>query len=322
MASYSQPPHSSRLQQGGPNDVSIEAAPCQPAAASYTRRQFLGGAILATAGAALVRAAAEKPRWQIGCYTRPWAEHDFRVALDGIAGAGFAFAGLMTAKGGTMVTPDTPPEDVATMAREARARNLGIASVWGGNFMVRKSLDDGIARLKLLIDSAAICGSPGLLLGGTGRAELVDDYYKAVAECCDYAASKGVGLSVKPHGGANSTGRQCRQLIEKVGHRNFGLWYDPGNIFYYSDGKIDPVDDVTAVDGLVVGMSIKDFRPPKEVLFTPGTGRVEFPKVLSRLQRGGFNRGPLIVECLTPGDTAHLEAEARKARQFVAELVA
>jgi hypothetical protein len=28
----------------------------------------------------------------------------------------------------------------------------------------------------------------------------VDNYYRVVAECCDYAAGKGVGISVKPHG--------------------------------------------------------------------------------------------------------------------------
>ncbi len=285
-----------------------------------TRREFIGGVVLASVSAALMRAAAAS-RWQIGCYTRPWADHDYRVALDGIAAAGFAFAGFMTAKGGTLITPETPPEDVATMAADARARGLAVGSIWGGNFMRESSLADSIKRLQRLIDHAAVCSCPGLLLGGVGKPEWVDGYYQAVAECCEYAAAKGVGLSVKPHGGANSTGRQCRQLIEKVGHRNFGLWYDPGNIFYYSEGRLDPVDDAATVDGLVVGMSIKDYRPPKDVMVTPGTGRVDFATVFARLQRGGFNTGPLIVECLTPGNAVHLRAEAERAREFVTRLV-
>jgi sugar phosphate isomerase/epimerase len=88
----------------------------------------------------------------------------------------------------------------------------------------------------------------------------------------DLAAAHGVGLSLKPHGGQNATGPQCRQAIERVGHPNFRLWYDPGNIFYYSQGNRDPVDDSATVDGLVVGMSVKDFRPPKDVTLTLGTG--------------------------------------------------
>ena len=302
-----------------PDGLEDGAAGGSPALAALTRRQFVGGVLVAAAGATVGR-ADEAPRWQIGCYTRPWADFDYRVALDGIAAAGFRYAGLMTAKTGTIVTPDTTPEQAAAMGVEAKSRGLGIASLWGGNFMPKKSLPDGIARLKRLIDNAAACGCTGVLLGGAGNPDLVEDYYKAVAECCDYAAGKGVGLSVKPHGGSNSTGRQCRLLIEKVGHRNFGLWYDPGNIFYYSDGKIDPVDDAATVDGLVVGMSVKDFRPPKDVSLTPGRGKVNFPKVFARLQRGGFTRGPLIVECLDPGDAVHLTAEARKARQFLEEL--
>jgi len=76
------------------------------------------------------------------------------------------------------------------------------------------------------------------------------------------------------------------------------------------------------VDGLVVGMSVKDFLPPKEVLVTPGTGRVNFREVLARLEKGGFANGPLVVECLTPSEErAKITAEARKAFRFVAELV-
>ena len=285
-----------------------------------TRRQFIGQVMLVTTSATLLR-AADRPNWMIGCYTRPWGKFDYRVAFDGIAEAGFKFVGIMTAKGGWLVTPDTPPEKVAMIRAEAKSRGLSIVSLSGGAFMVKKSLPEGIDRLKRLIDCAVICGSPGLLLGGTGEPDLAGDYYLAIGECCDYAASKGVGLSLKPHGPANSTGLQCRLLIEKVGHKNFGLWYDPGNVFYYSDGKLDPVDDAANVDRLVVGMSIKDYLPPKVITLTPGTGKVDFPKVMARLQRGGFRRGPLIVEALAVGDAAQLAAEARKARQFVSALV-
>jgi len=157
-------------------------------------------------------------------------------------------------------------------------------------------------------------------VAGGANEQHADAYYKIVAECCDYAAAKGVGLSVKPHGGTNANGARCRMIIDRMAHKNFRLWYDPGNIFYYSDGQLDPVDDAAAVDGVVVGMSVKDFRPPKEIEITPGTGKVNFAKVLSRLQEGGFTRGPLVVECLDRGDLAHVNAEAVKARQFLEAL--
>ena len=298
-----------------------------------SRRHFLGttlktglaGCALAPRLASIQAVAAPTPAggWQIGCYTRPWDSWDYRVALDGITEAGFQYAGIMTAKGKSwvIITADSTPEEVAAIAEEVKKRGLRTLSVYGGDFPVAKSVEAGVAGLKKLIDHCVSCACPNLLLGGTSDEKLVQPYYQVVAECCDYAASKGVGLSVKPHGGQNATGPQCRKLIEQVAHRNFRLWYDPGNIFYYSDGKLDPVDDSATVDGLVAGVSVKDFRLPKEVMVTPGTGQVDFPRVLANLKKGGFARGPLIIECLARGDDpAKVTAEAKKARQFLERL--
>lgn len=295
--------------------TSQQQYPSQP-----SRRRFLQQS-LAVALASPVAAAGG---WQIGCYTRPWDQFDYRVALDGIAEAGYKYAGLMTHKGKSwvIVTVDTTPEESAAIGEEIRKRGLSAISIYGGDFPVAKSVEAGIAGLRRLVDNCEAARCPRLLLGGTGKEDLVRSYYKVVSECCDYAASKGVALSVKPHGGSNATGAQCRAIVEMVGNRNFGIWYDPGNIFYYSDGKIDPVDDVPSVDGLIAGMSIKDYLPPKEVLVTPGTGKVNFREVLARARKGGFTAGPLVVECLNRGDAAQVTAEARKTRRFLEELTA
>ncbi len=298
------------------------------ARAGISRRDFVRATAACGLGMALetgAAAAAEQAGYQLGCYTRPWDQFDYRVALDGIAEAGFQYAGIMTAKGKSwvIITVDSTPEEVATIAEEVKKRRLKTLSIYGGDFPVAKSIDAGIAGLKKLIDHCAICGCPNLLLGGTGDEKLVGPYYRVVAECCDYAASKRIGLSIKPHGGQNATGPQCRKLIEQVHHPAFKLWYDPGNILYYSEGKLDPVQDSATVDGLVVGMSVKDFKPPKEVMVTPATGRVNFPKVISNLRKGGFTAGPMIVECLARADTpAGITAEARKTLAYLKALVA
>lgn len=299
-----------------------------------SRRAFLA----ATAGLGAVSLAAStteslfgantgpmqtESAWQIGCYTRVFDQFDYPVALDAMAEAGFKYVGLMTTKikQWVMIKTTTPAKEVQAMRDEARKRGLKVLSVYG-DFSVSNSLEEGIRGLKQLIDDAVICECPNLMLGGTTDEKLYQLYYKTVAECCDYAASKGVGLSIKPHGGQNATGPQCRKAIELVGKKNFGLWYDPGNVFYYSEGKLDPVDDAATVDGLVVGMSVKDFLPPKEVLVNIGEGKVNFAKVFARLKRGGFTHGPLIVECLARGTLESVKAEAKKARLFLEKLAA
>ena len=265
--------------------------------------------------------AAPSQVWQLGCYTRPFDQFDYLIALDAIAEAGFKYVGLMTTntKQWVMIRPSTPVEEVQTMSNEAAKRGLKVISVYG-DFSVTESLEAGISGLKKLIEDSVICSCPNLLLGGTTDEKLYQAYYKTIAECCDFAAAKGVGLSIKPHGGQNATGLQCRKAIEMVNHKSFRLWYDPGNIFYYSDGKLDPVQDAAAVDGLVVGMSVKDFRPPKEVLVDPGTGKVNFPDVFARLKKGGFTHGPLIVECLERGPLDRVKASAKKTRLFLEDL--
>ncbi|MDP3069955.1 MAG: sugar phosphate isomerase/epimerase family protein [Opitutaceae bacterium] len=289
--------------------------------AILTRRKFVGGALLAMAGASGLRAAGESP-WQVGCYTRPWNKHDYRVALDAIAAAGFKFAGLMTAKTGMLLTPDTTLEQSAKMAAEAKTRGLSIASAFGADFMKKSSVAESIVRLRRLVDNVAACGCPGLLLGGAGYPEAVDDYYKVVAECCDYAEAKRVGLTIKPHNGPSSTGALCRRLIDQVGHKNFRLTYDPGNVCKHSGNTVNPTDDAATVDGIVAGMCVKDFRLPNDVEITPGTGQVDFARVTARLRRGGFTRGPVVIECLDAGDIAHVTAEAKKTRLFIEALLA
>jgi sugar phosphate isomerase/epimerase len=260
--------------------------------------------------------------WQIGCYTRPWDKYDYRAALDAIAEAGFKYAGLMTTSSKThlVISVDTTLEEAQQVREEVKKRNLQVLSVYGGDIAAAKSLKAGIEDLRKLIDNCAACGAKNLLMGGTGDKQVYQAYYKAIAECCDYAAEKGISISIKPHGGLNATGPQCRKAVEIVAHKNFRIWYDPGNILYYSDGQLDPVADAATVDGLVTGMCVKDYRHPKNVAVTPGTGQVNFPAVLARLKKGGFTGGPLIVECLEPADAEKTLGEAKKVRLFLENL--
>ena len=91
--------------------------------------------------------------YQIGCYTRPWDKHEYRVALDGIAQAGFKYAGLMTAKCKTwvLITVDSTPDEVEAIAQEVKQRGLKTLSIYGGDCPVARSVEAGMAGLKKLI---------------------------------------------------------------------------------------------------------------------------------------------------------------------------
>ncbi len=299
-------------------------------ASCSTRRQFLGRTLatgLSAAAAPLmgrVASAADQaaplPRWQIGCWTRPWAKYDYRMAMDNTAEAGYKFIALTGAKTrtGRVIAPDTTLEESQQVGEEARKRGLQITFVYGGGL----PLDKGPESLLKMIDNCAAAGAQSVVIAHLGNEETTERYCKSIAACGDHAAAKSVSILLKPHGGMMGTGPLCRQALQRIGHANCSLMYDPGNIYFYSDGAVDPVEDAATVDGLVTAMSVKDYRHPKNVALTPGTGQVDFPALMARLSKGGFTRGPLAVEMVEPGDPAHTLREAKRARQFVEELVA
>jgi len=293
-----------------------------------TRRSFLkrtAAAALAAGAAprAFAEAAAKKDGYAIGCFTRPWDNLPYQGALDAIAEAGFKGVGLMTQSVlPRLVICSRTTEEAAIEAGEAcRERDLELLSVYGDDLGQYTTLEDCEAGLRRILENCAAAGSPQVILGGTNEAAKHPVYYGAIRNCCDLAVELGVHMTLKPHGGTNTTGPDCRARVEEVDHPGFGFWYDPGNIYFYTDGELDPVDDAATVDGLVSGMCVKDFIPPKNVNVTPGDGKVDFPALMKVLKAGGFTGGSLVVECLTMGTMEERLVEAKRARTFLEELV-
>ena len=110
----------------------------------------------------LVERQAEGSRttgpWRLGCYTRPWDRFDYRVALDGIAEAGFSYAGIMTHNGKSwvVITPQTTRADAEQVRKELRKRGLKTISVFG-DFAVGGSPARAIEDLRRLMSGQQRC---------------------------------------------------------------------------------------------------------------------------------------------------------------------
>jgi sugar phosphate isomerase/epimerase len=124
------------------------------------RREFLTTTLATAAAGTLARGAHAEDQpgapWKVGCFTRPWAEHEYTVALDAIAEAGFTYCGFMNTtkngKGTQMLNWDTPLEEAAAMADAAKSRGMTVAAGWGGRFPTEQGLEAAIAGLKRLVD--------------------------------------------------------------------------------------------------------------------------------------------------------------------------
>jgi sugar phosphate isomerase/epimerase len=290
---------------------------------NFSRREFIkkstiGGVVLASGTGALVNACSSS-KWKIGAYTRVWGNRNYLEALDGMVEAGYKYVGLSTHEKGRVVDRNSDPEFAVQVGEEIKKRGLTLVTNSGGEHDVSNSLEEGIAGLKRLIDNSALCGAPVIQINAIHDPVRMEPFYKAISECCDYAAEKGVLITLKPHG---QVGAFCLEQVKKVNHKNFKLWYDPGNVFHASFGETDPLDDAVGLGGYVVGMAVKDFRLPRDVNVTPGTGMVDFPKLLALLGQEGFTSGALVVELVSQGDLAHLTAEAIKARKFLESITA
>jgi sugar phosphate isomerase/epimerase len=137
-----------------------------------------------------------------------------------------------------------------------------------------------------------------------------------MADAAAYSQERGLRLVLKPHGGGSGASEEIMRCLDAVKHPNFKIWYDAGNIIFYT-GK-DPLEQLKPIAQHVTGFCAKDCDKQRgTVLLEFGKGTVDFAAVFGELKRVGFN-GPVMVECCAPGETTEAVSEnARKSREFL-----
>jgi len=330
-----------------------------------TRREFLASAASAAAAAAILpasaRAAAPQPaRWPIGCHTRPFST--FRASqaanpdyiLDAVKAAGFEFADMIGGGGGggrgaaagatpgaaaapapargAAATPEATAELKQKLAARGLKSNIAPLSTAPAGFTVA----DAIANARRVITNAHTLGQTYALNLGIEDYARWADWCKVLADAAAFGQERGVKVVVKHHHGLQNTSMDLIAWTKQVNHPNFGLFFDPGNVVYYT-GK-DPVKDLELIGPYVSGVVAKDCNAPHfmeraagdppfgakvtgagnpEVMIQFGTGKVDFAAFFARLKSFGF-KGPVMVEGTAVGATLEETiANARANRQFL-----
>ncbi|HXG63559.1 MAG TPA: sugar phosphate isomerase/epimerase [Blastocatellia bacterium] len=291
------------------------------------RRQFLRRAAIGVAATSVEfsETSALEPakgvNWPIGCFNRPWTKWSFDETLDGIKAAGYKLTGLLSrTREEPFIGAEATPEYLEGLKKRIAARGLK------ANMAMLRSrhdipLEDAIRDLRKQIDHARILSLQYVLTVGVDKPAEFDHFYRVMADAAPYAEERGIKLAVKPHGGVSAAGEDLRRCIEKVNHRNFGIWYDAGNIIYYTSK--DPVEELKPIARHVTGFCAKDCDQPKgQVMMQFGAGKVDFQATFRALKAAGFN-GPVMVECCAPGQTPEeVTANARANREFLERIVA
>src|SRR5436190_1704707 len=286
------------------------------------RRDFiqLVGATALTGEVSFYARASEKPLWPIGCFNRAWTDWSYDEALDGIAASGYKLTGLLSPHRGELFTASSATVEYLDGLKKRIAQRGLVVNMTSIHLRSEATLADNIADLRKQIENAARLELKFMLTFGVDKPQLYENFYRLMADAAAQGQRHGLQIVMKPHGGASGAAEEILRCLEKVGHPNFKIWYDAGNIIYYT-GK-DPVAELEPVARYVSGFCAKDCPGPKgEVMSQFGSGKVDFKAVFAKLKSVGFN-GPIMVEGVKVGATAvETTANARANREFLEKLL-
>ena len=288
------------------------------------RREFLQRAVVAGSATTLMGATEARSKgvkWLIGCFNRPWTKWTFDQTLAEIKAAGFQTTGLLTrTKEEPFIAADATTEYLAELKKRIAASGL-TANMGALRSRHDISLADSITEVRKQIDNARFLSLKYVLSFGADKPEEFAHYAKVMSDAAAYAQVKDIKLAMKPHGGISGASDEILRVIKTVNHKNFSIWYDAGNIIYYT-GK-DPVAEIDPIAKHITGFCAKDCGEPKgDVMIQFGSGKVDFNAVFKKLKSAGFS-GPVMVECCKVGQTpAETMANARANREFVERVLA
>jgi sugar phosphate isomerase/epimerase len=212
---------------------------------------------------------------------------------------------------------DATPEYLAGLKRRIAAHGLQV-NMGALRDKGHLPLDEQIQDLRRQIDNGKTVGVEFLLTFGVENPERFDTYCRLVQDAAAYSQERGMKLVMKPHGGAADEIQRC---MARVKHPNFKIWFDAGNIIYYT-GK-DPAEQLKPIAEHVTGFCAKDCDKEKgSVTLNLGEGAVDFHAVFAVLKQAGFN-GPVMLECCAPAESPEAVTEnARKNREFLEKVFA
>jgi sugar phosphate isomerase/epimerase len=305
-----------------------------------SRREFLKtGAFAATAAAVKVfdpDVLAAGVSWPIGCFNRPWmqkfgsepqalstpqpANWGFDAALKGIAEAGYSTAGLLTPMPHEPFVGAGASQDYLTGLKN-RIAGSGLTATMGSlRIDFSKSLDDAIQQVHRQIDHAQFLNIEWLLSFGVDKMSDYSNFCRTMTDAADYAQERKIKIVLKPHGGSSGASEEILRCLADVGRPNFKIWYDAGNIIYYT-GK-DPVEELKPIAHEVTGFCAKDCATLHgDVMIQLGAGKVDFSAVFGELKKAGFS-GPTFIECAGGGTYREVTDGARANRVFLEKVFA
>lgn len=229
-------------------------------------------------------------------HTNSYHTYTLDEALAGIAAAGFRYAELTAVRGWTEHVPlEATPDDLAEI--QAKLDHYGLkASALSGHSDLTTA--EGVVDGKKAVD---LCVQLGLTIMNTAvgghysENENKEAFLNNIHELADYAAERGIEVSLEIHGDIMASGQISIPLMQEIGRANVGINYDTANCVFY--GAVEACDDIRPVVPYLKHVHLKDKRGGPRVWDFPavGEGHVNFWGLLKILESENY-RAPFSVE--------------------------
>ena len=120
-----------------------------------------------------------------------------------------------------------------------------------------------------------------------------------------------------------SISEEVIKLIKAVNSKHFRFLYDPGNYLHFFQKKPYP-EFYDSTNNFIHHIHVKDARLGEKGFLVPGTGEVDYPQLLKRLKKDGYNGylslEPHLASAGVTGGFAGVEG-ARSAIQALKKLI-
>ena len=190
------------------------------------------------------------------------------------------------------------------------------------------SADPGVTRraMELMQKGLDFCVESGIrVLQLTGSdvyyepasEESARRYAENVARGAEMAGDLGVMLAIEPVDKHIRSIRQALELVRSINSPWLQVYPDAANLLVQG---FDPLDELEAGKGHLVGLHIRDALPETSYNLPWGSGVLDFAAVLSTLRRINFH-APVLIEYWHVGEPDYLERAAH-AREFLIEKIA
>jgi sugar phosphate isomerase/epimerase len=253
----------------------------------------------------------------VACSTLCFAREPLETALLQIAELEFdKFELALSDDGGHLRAPDTCDQPELAMQRLRQGPSLIPSSIYvdmGGDLIrsLTSKQFEGLCRLAKSLSVAV------LTLHAAPRGTPIDEEVRRLSTLSSYAQGEGLVLALLTHRQTLTAEPQAAiELCQAV--PGLGLTLDPS---HYLQGS-QPAADFDAVFPYVHNVHLRDTgSAPGEFQVRVGQGRVDYARIVTQLQRYGYNRSLTVAIVDRPDNPFEREVEIRKLKLLLETLI-